>query len=92
MTVRAIYENGVFRPTEPVALPDRCEVEFEPKRVPPPVEEPPTPDEMPVTDPRHPRYAHIDPDMRPIYAILAHRFDDGGPVRSARDTHNDHQP
>ena len=31
MTVRAIYENGVFRPTQPVDLPDRTEVEFEPK-------------------------------------------------------------
>ena len=31
MTVRAIYENGVFRPTEPVNLPENAEVEFEPK-------------------------------------------------------------
>jgi len=27
MTVRAIYENGVFRPTEPVNLPENAEVE-----------------------------------------------------------------
>lgn len=27
MTIRAIYENGVFRPTEPVNLPERAEVE-----------------------------------------------------------------
>jgi predicted DNA-binding antitoxin AbrB/MazE fold protein len=27
MTVRAIYENGVFRPTEPVNLPENTEVE-----------------------------------------------------------------
>ena len=27
MTVRAIYENGVFRPTEPVNLPEKSEVE-----------------------------------------------------------------
>lgn len=32
-TIRAIYENGVFRPLEPVDLPDRCEVEFEPRLV-----------------------------------------------------------
>ncbi len=32
-TVHAIFENGVFRPTAPVALPDRCEVEFEPRLV-----------------------------------------------------------
>jgi len=30
-TVRAIYDKGVFRPTEPVELPDQCEVEFEPR-------------------------------------------------------------
>jgi predicted DNA-binding antitoxin AbrB/MazE fold protein len=27
--ITAIYEDGVFRPTEPVALPDRCEVDLE---------------------------------------------------------------
>lgn len=31
MTVRAIYENGVFRPTEPVDLPEKAQVEFDPK-------------------------------------------------------------
>ena len=31
--VHAIYENGVFRPTEHVELPDDCEVEFEPRLV-----------------------------------------------------------
>jgi predicted DNA-binding antitoxin AbrB/MazE fold protein len=30
-TVHAVYEQGVFRPTEPVALPELCEVEFEPR-------------------------------------------------------------
>ena len=33
-TIHAIYENGVFRPTEPVDLPDRTAVEFEPRRGP----------------------------------------------------------
>jgi predicted DNA-binding antitoxin AbrB/MazE fold protein len=32
-TVHAIYENGVFRPTEPVELPEACHVEFEPRLV-----------------------------------------------------------
>ena len=32
-TVHAIYEKGVFRPKERVDLPERCEVEFEPKVV-----------------------------------------------------------
>lgn len=31
--IHAVFENGVFRPTEPVQLPDRCEVEFEPRIV-----------------------------------------------------------
>ena len=28
-TVHAVYENGVFRPTEKLDLPDPCEVEVE---------------------------------------------------------------
>ncbi len=28
-TVHAVYENGVFRPTEALDLPDHCQVEFE---------------------------------------------------------------
>jgi predicted DNA-binding antitoxin AbrB/MazE fold protein len=32
-TVHAIYENGVFRPTEPVELPEAAHVVFEPKLV-----------------------------------------------------------
>lgn len=32
-TIRAVYENGVFRPTEPVELPEPCTVEFEPRPV-----------------------------------------------------------
>jgi predicted DNA-binding antitoxin AbrB/MazE fold protein len=31
--IHAIYENGVFRPMQPVSLPDPCEVEFEPRLV-----------------------------------------------------------
>ncbi len=33
IALHAIYENGVFRPTQPVDLPDRCEVEFEVRAV-----------------------------------------------------------
>jgi hypothetical protein len=40
--IHAIYENGVFKPREPVSLPERSEVEFEPRLVgqtePPPVD------------------------------------------------------
>lgn len=34
-TIHAIFDGGVFRPTEPVVLPDMCEVEFEPRVVQP---------------------------------------------------------
>ena len=30
-TIHAVYESGVFRPLETVELPDRTEVEFEPR-------------------------------------------------------------
>ena len=32
-TIEAIYEGGVFRPTEPVVLPEKCRVQFEPRVV-----------------------------------------------------------
>jgi predicted DNA-binding antitoxin AbrB/MazE fold protein len=32
-TIHAIYENGVFRPIDPVDLPERCEVEVEVRQV-----------------------------------------------------------
>jgi predicted DNA-binding antitoxin AbrB/MazE fold protein len=32
-TIHAVYENGIFRPVEPVDLPDKVEVEFEPRVV-----------------------------------------------------------
>ena len=33
MIVRAVYENGVFRPTEKVDLPESCEVEIDVRQV-----------------------------------------------------------
>ena len=32
-TIHAVFENGVFRPTEAVDLPDPCEVEVEVRQV-----------------------------------------------------------
>lgn len=32
-TIHAIYENGIFRPIDPVDLPERCEVEVEVRHV-----------------------------------------------------------
>jgi predicted DNA-binding antitoxin AbrB/MazE fold protein len=36
--IHAVYENGVFRPTEPVDLPESSEVEVELRVVTPPAE------------------------------------------------------
>ncbi|HEX5104026.1 MAG TPA: antitoxin family protein [Pirellulaceae bacterium] len=33
MTVQAVFENGVFRPVQPVAMPEKTLVEFEPRVV-----------------------------------------------------------
>lgn len=30
-TIHAVYENGVFKPTEPVDLPEHCKVRVEPE-------------------------------------------------------------
>jgi len=34
-TIHAVFENGVFRPTQPVELPEASHVEFEPRLVEP---------------------------------------------------------
>jgi predicted DNA-binding antitoxin AbrB/MazE fold protein len=33
LTIQAVYENGVFRPTEKVDLPERCRVEVDVRQV-----------------------------------------------------------
>lgn len=33
MTIRAVFEKGVFRPTEKVEFPDPCEVEIDVRQV-----------------------------------------------------------
>jgi predicted DNA-binding antitoxin AbrB/MazE fold protein len=39
-SIHAVFENGVFRPTQPVDLPDHAEVELEFRTVAPPAEMP----------------------------------------------------
>lgn len=78
-TIHAIYENGVFRPIEPVDLPEGARVVFAPNVV---------EDRQP--QPTDPEFAHLDPSLREVYAILAHRYEGGSPDASAR--HNEHQP
>lgn len=78
-TVHATYENGVFRPTGPVELPESCEVEFEPRLV---AEVQP--------QPADPRFAHLDEGLARVYATLSHRYDGGSADAAAR--HDEHQP
>jgi len=40
-TIHAIFENGVFRPVEPVSLPEHSQVEFEPRVIEPLPQMPP---------------------------------------------------
>jgi AF2212-like len=78
-TIHAIFEYGVFRPTEPVDLPEGCSVTVEPCVV---AERQPQP-----TDPE---FAHLEPGLRQIYATLSHRYEGGPSDGAAR--HDEHQP
>lgn len=78
-TIHAVYENGVFRPKEPVELPESCEVEFEPRLV--------AGSEPQPTDPQ---FAHLDPALAKIYANLSERYHGGESDLATR--HNEHQP
>ena len=61
-TIHAVFENGVFRPIEPVDLPDQTPVEFEPR-----VRREPNPgSESPVSA-----------GLAKIYEILGRRYSSG---------------
>jgi predicted DNA-binding antitoxin AbrB/MazE fold protein len=76
MTIRAIYENGVFRPMEPVKLPEGTLVHVQ------------APEE--VVDVRALVPPGTDEDLIHIYEILGRRFDSGHHDTAER--HNEHQP
>ena len=59
--IRAIFENGVFRPTDPVQLPERCEVEFTPTVLPSNGADPVTDDDVYAV--LSERYASGRPDV-----------------------------
>ena len=61
MTIHAIYENGVFRPTEKVALPEGCQVTVAPIN-----------DEL-----QQIIGGVSDEDMAGIYQILSQCYDSG---------------
>ncbi len=68
-TIHAIYENGVFRPVEPVDLPDHTAVQFEPRVIAEPSETPPAP---------------IPEGLAKIYEILGRRYSSGDTDTAAR--------
>lgn len=61
-TIHAIYGNGVFRPTEPVDLPEQTPVEIELRVLP---EAPPPPP------------APMSAGLARIYEVLGERYDTG---------------
>jgi len=65
IAIRAVYENGVFRPSEPVRLADRTEVEFEYRAVEPTIAE------------RIESIRSTDPGLAAIYKVLARRHESG---------------
>lgn len=76
MTIRAVYEKGVFRPIEPVEFPEGTVVLVQ------------APDE--VVDVRALIPPGTDEGLVRIYECLAHSFDTGDPEAAAH--HNEHQP
>jgi predicted DNA-binding antitoxin AbrB/MazE fold protein len=77
-TIHAIFEGGVFRPTQPVDLPENTEVEFEPRLI-----------EGEVAQ-LIAKVAQTDPGKAAIYEILARRHHSG--QHDTAERHNEHQP
>jgi predicted DNA-binding antitoxin AbrB/MazE fold protein len=78
--IHAVYENGVFRPTEPVDLPERTEVEIEARVIEPQLD--PAREDRPAIA--------MDEKRARIYAILGERYHSGHPDTAQR--HDEHQP
>jgi predicted DNA-binding antitoxin AbrB/MazE fold protein len=68
-TVHAIYEKGVFRPLEPVDLPENTPVEFEPRVL----------SEAPQTRP-----PAMSEGLAKVYEILGRRYSSGHTDTAAR--------
>jgi predicted DNA-binding antitoxin AbrB/MazE fold protein len=80
MTIHAIYENGVFRPTDQVHLPERSEVILKAELV----SNGENSNERSIP-------AEIDDEgLQEIYEVLSRRFRSGETDVAAR--HNEHQP
>jgi predicted DNA-binding antitoxin AbrB/MazE fold protein len=80
MTIHAIYENGVFRPTDAVNLPERSEVILQAELL-----------RNGADNIERSVPADIDDEgMKRIYEILSERYSSGEIDVAAR--HNEHQP
>ena len=79
-TIHAVYENGIFRPTEPVDLPEGAAVVIEPRAL-PATGEPSVRDLAPPGTPE---------GLLRVYEIMSHRYSSGHHDTAER--HNEHQP
>lgn len=68
MTVRAIYENGVFRPVKPVNLPEKAEVDIV----------------LPMESADESELAHREEARKGIMEIMSHRYRSGQTDTAAR--------
>ena len=78
-TIRAVFEDGVFRPLVPVQLPEHAEFEFEPRAV--------TSDANGAI-PTEIKWSEEGLDK--IYEILDRRYNSG--FTDTAERHNEHQP
>ena len=79
-TVRAVFEDGVFRPVVPVQLAEHIEYDFEPRQVTRSAEQHKTTTGIECSD----------EGLRKVYEILDRRYSSGYTDTAAR--HNEHQP
>ena len=77
-TIHAVFEGGVFRPTQPVDLPDNTPVEFEIRLV------------EPTVAGQIERLRETDPGLAAVYEVLSRRYNSGHHDTAER--HNEHQP
>jgi predicted DNA-binding antitoxin AbrB/MazE fold protein len=68
MTVKAIHQNGVFRPVNPVSLPEMAEVEVL----------------LPTEVPEDAEFAQNEKDRQEIIEILSRSYDTGDPGLAER--------
>jgi predicted DNA-binding antitoxin AbrB/MazE fold protein len=78
-TIRAVFEDGVFRPLVPVQLPEHAQFEFEPRAV------ATTENDSAAQVP-----AWSEEGLRKVYEILDRRYNSG--FTDTAERHNEHQP